>query len=751
MRPRLAAPVVLRLAALGIAGLFAVLVAAPAAAQTPAAELGLEAAAGFGGRGSAAEWQPVEVRIEPTRPVAGTLAVSVRGDAGVTREMRPVEVSAASAKVFRFLVPSGVVAVDLTEAGRDPVTVRPSGQGPGAFLLGVLGEVPAGVPPVRSETVGVSAEWVAVDPAWLDVSPRALESLGTLVADRSVLAELGETARRNLALAVARGTDLVVVADGTDLAAVGDPGGAALAALDLPWLPGARRRAAGGRAGAAAWTLTAADLSGGGDGGGGGGRGGAGAGVVAVGAPAGLGRVLVTSVAPGGSGLGRSSALWSQLAGPSPLARREQGEYRVTSTPYTFARLLAEPGATAPTLPWLGVFALAYVLVVGPVNGLVLARLGRRELAWATVPIVTVVFTAGAFLGATQGRPPSGAAARLAYWIDGAAGELVAAGVRAPTPGQRSVVLPGTDWTVRPLVDSGAGSQVRRDADTVVSMELTALQLGGVAAWRAVAAPAPLRVSARAADTGVRVSVENVSPRTVTDVTVRTATATAHVGDLAPRAVEEVSVGGPELTAVPAYADPFSSDVAFDSDGIVGPPRSLEAALTSELADGSPGLAWAVGVDSGAPAAGVRAGDQPMVDKGTLVAVAAPVVLDRRGGLSPFAVSRELLTGDGELYRPGPLALEGAGQAFLRFRLPPGADRSALTSRLEQSGPDGGRVDLTVWDRRDRQWIDVDDALPATGQGVDRLVSPLGELWVRASGELLPFEFSARTVAGGPQ
>ncbi len=54
-----------------------------------------------------------------------------------------------------------------------------------------------------------------------------------------------------------------------------------------------------------------------------------------------------------------------------------------------------------------GLFALlgAYILLVGPINYLVLRRIGRREWAWATIPALIAIFAVGAYaFGATPSR-----------------------------------------------------------------------------------------------------------------------------------------------------------------------------------------------------------------------------------------------------------------------------------------------------------------------------------------------------------
>ena len=706
-----------------VLSLFLVLAPAAGAVEDDASDelrisdLGLSVTTGYDGRVTDSGWQPVTVSLEPSRPLAATLAVSVQGNWGPVAETARIEVAAGSVKLYRFLLPAGTVRVTVAEEGAEPLTVRPATRAQTQeYLVGVIGGPAQGLPPLRGEQIGRSGQWVGLDSAWLELSSFALEPLGAVVADAAALQALSPEGRANLALGVAGGTDLVVVGQG----------GEDLAALGLPWTPPPD-----------AWQMTAGDLTGED-------IAGAAGDVVATAFPAGYGRVVVTPVRPGDPGLGRNGELWSTLATASPRTANENvSDYKVAQAPHQFSRLLAEKGTSAPALPWLGAFVAVYVLVVGPLNGLILSRMGRRELAWATVPMVTLIFTAGAFLGATTGRPPTGASATLAFWNDGAAGQFVAAGVRAPTPGSRTIQLPGTAWTTRAMMDGGRQGTVARGEDTTVTMDLTSLQLGGVAAWRPAQESAPLEVEAIAGEDGVTVTVRNTSGAALSDVTVRLATATRSLADLPPGAEETVTLGGSELPQAPAYRDPFEG-LPFDVNGVAGVPVSMRAVLNSELADGRPGMAWVSAIDAGGGVQ-VRSGSESVRNHGAVLAVGTRVVQGE--GLSPYTIQRDGFVSANGGYRPGPEAVEGAGEAFLRFRLPPGADPTLLTNELDRSNESGGRPTLTVWDRVARQWVPADDILSDVEPR--RLVSPLGEVWVRANGEMFPFEYSGRSIAGG--
>jgi hypothetical protein len=59
---------------------------------------------------------------------------------------------------------------------------------------------------------------------------------------------------------------------------------------------------------------------------------------------------------------------------------------------------MATSEALVPDISWLLVAILGYALIVGPVNLMVLRRIGRRELAWVTVPVISVLAVAGFWL-----------------------------------------------------------------------------------------------------------------------------------------------------------------------------------------------------------------------------------------------------------------------------------------------------------------------------------------------------------------
>ncbi|MGH9065909.1 MAG: hypothetical protein ACRD0J_00035, partial [Acidimicrobiales bacterium] len=125
------------------------------------------------------------------------------------------------------------------------------------------------------------------------------------------------------------------------------------------------------------------------------------------------------------------------------------------------APVLADmPGVTLPSAAVLAILLLAYLVVVGPLNFFVLKRLGRRDLAWATVPAISLVAVAAAWAtGLGTPRSPVVNQVRLAVASPGSH--------RAAVASLAAVYLPrGGSVAVRPaggaLLTGLAGTGGRR-------------------------------------------------------------------------------------------------------------------------------------------------------------------------------------------------------------------------------------------------------------------------------------------------
>lgn len=95
-----------------------------------------------------------------------------------------------------------------------------------------------------------------------------------------------------------------------------------------------------------------------------------------------------------------TQAFWESLIGPGSAYPENMPfdmsirQMRGNQLSYALSNI---PALDLPSIQGLSILLGIYILVVGPVNYLVLRRLHRLQLAWVTIPAITVLFTAGAF------------------------------------------------------------------------------------------------------------------------------------------------------------------------------------------------------------------------------------------------------------------------------------------------------------------------------------------------------------------
>lgn len=629
-------------------------------------DLGAEVVVGYGRGPDAARWSPVEVTFSPRVPIAGDLAVHVNGQIGSALRREAVEVAAGATKVVHLLVPPGEeLSVRFTPRDQRALQLAmPGDRSATAVYVGGIGTAPALPATLASLGSDRAVRAVAVDPALLDAGPRALEALDAVIVPTAELTALADEHRRSLEVAVAQGLDLVVpVAPGDDdLPVTWDPVGAVTAAgADVTIEPAPDT-----------WSATGEELGTAG-----------GAGVVVAASPAGDGRVVATAAAPGDGDLGADARLWATLLQPRadtglPFANIEHG---------AFSAELFGGGISVPGSRGFALFVLVFVLVVGPINALALRRWGRREMAWVTVPAVTVVFTLVAIGSAAARAPTSSPVTRAAWWFDGVGEELTATAVQSSSRGTATVDLPaGHDGIVAEPWSMLTGTVARSAQGTRVAVPLEALQTATVVSWGPAATP-PLRVSATFVDDQLEVELTNDAASTLTDVEVHVATHVEAVDDLPAGASSSVTVddlGG----SLPRsrWADGREPMMGFDGRPRDVDPTAAVALLRGAVLDDTPGPVWVTARLADDPTGTVPGVAGPIDDRGTVIAVG--VTAGRQSGaVSPFEVQRQILRTAHHGWRPSPLAVEGAEEILVRFRLPPGTQPGDLVSTLDTGGP----------------------------------------------------------------
>jgi hypothetical protein len=120
--------------------------------------------------------------------------------------------------------------------------------------------------------------------------------------------------------------------------------------------------------------------------------------VIAAERTMGQGTAVIVGIDAGQSGIGGSAAaraLWRRIlpqtvgAVVNPLALPDDGGI--------VGALNNLPAVGLPPIEQLLALLVAYIVLIGPINYLVLRRLDRREWAWLTMPLLIVVFSIGAF------------------------------------------------------------------------------------------------------------------------------------------------------------------------------------------------------------------------------------------------------------------------------------------------------------------------------------------------------------------
>lgn len=701
-----------RRAAVAVTALVLVLLLVPGTTTASGQQgLRLDVAVGFDDSGQVAGWVPVTVSFVPERPLRGEVrVVSTRHGSPVTVAV-PVEVGAGAPVAVRMAVPAGSLEVAVLD-GDDVVASRRRHILPlESLALGVL-EGAADGPAFTHLPSGLSARWLPVEAEWLEV-PNGLDSLDVLVVAPDVWQDLDEVARAAIWADVVLG-GLTLVLTGP----VPDPPGAGLD-LDAP--------------GAAVRTVDD------------------GQGTAAVVAAAGLGRVALTRLASTGP------QVWEALAGPrpglSPLADLESAE----SQPFAAQELLRQAHAApeVPRIPFLGVFLLAYLLLVGPVNAWVLHRRGRPELAWVTVPAVSLVFTLVPVLTVTGSPGSTTMTTRsVAWWLDGVGEQRVASAWLAHSSGPVSARLDGRGWSALPWGGQLVGAAVQRlDGAVEVTGQARVGEVAGVVASRPLAEPPPLAVSARWVDGQVRVEVTNSGQEAYTDVQLVVANRVVDLPDLpAGHTHTQLDTGQAELSrprvrGFPPPPVPEGTAILAGPDAVaMGGPHPDHVVVPGPLRHGVPGVVWVV-AQGPAPVGVVDlASDVDTEVAQQMVAVGASVdVTDSAAGGS-LAPATVLLQPVHVPHMPDQLRVWDeafAARLLLRAQLASWATDAQMAVYL-----DGIGLGVEVWDDTARTWRSV-EAFEPVGD-LAALLTPAGELWLRADNAQGGIAVAARDQVLGP-
>ncbi len=695
------------------ASLVLVPIAVPATAATP--KVRLDASMGFAGTTRQGAPAPLRVLAESDGFFSGILRVTVQGPQNVVFIEQPLEVPGGSRKVIHLLLPrattgdvsaidkSGAVAGHATISG-STITTEP--------LIGVIS---VDAPPATSvplPILGVDAKVVPVARELVDLGAEALRGLTHLVVEAEAGATLSPRQIAAITGYAQQGGDLVV---------------AAASEAALRFLPAALRGTGGG------------DLRRTRDG---------------------LGNVTVALASLRSSAWRAGGAMWSRALRAQDVMRWAGDDLASNE----WQESLSQSGRfRRPTIGWLLTFVLGYVALAGPVNFIVLARMKRRELAWITVPILAIVFAAGAFVAGRGVRNVPIVQGVAIVTIDGSGErDLVALGVLSRTGGTEHVRLSG-DWlTDAILPGAGAADQIPRvvaDRDGVdVGFNLSIGAFGTAAARRTRAIEAKSAGTLTVGSFQYKGTVRNPAPFALRGASVIVGSSVQSIGSMAPGQSSTVTVAETRRGPLSSIEEAFFEN-GFDSS-VFGPrPDGFFALLRRARATaglGEPGNAFLIGSAELAEASGSLGLGR--VEGNMLVIAPLRLTYPAGADVPAAAIRRSVIDSDGILdpnFSPFAM-IQNAKRSIVRFELPRRARELTLSTvdlgaiGFGKFGPInidpntgqpvapeavGKGTSLSFYDFKRKRW----SALRVSGDSIHldpaKAVSPEGDVLVRISSD----------------
>lgn len=238
------------------------------------------------------------------------------------------------------------------------------------------------------------------------------------------------------------------------------------------------------------------------------------------------------------------------------------------------------PGLGLPSFWLICGFLGAYIAALGPLNYAVLRRLKRRELAWVTIPILVILFSAAAFilgLATRGGRPIVNQLAIVQVWPDrdrAYVNSLI--GVFSPSRSTYDIQL-GAGFFTQPLeFNSLGGEQDWRflQTETGSLVEGMRVDVGGIegvaiAGWTdAPDLSSDLSYTMNAANALVEGTIQNNTPWTIRDAVLLGPGFSQKVDDLSPGAQEALrfqisasAIGAQKSSNVPFNPFPYDNTI----------------------------------------------------------------------------------------------------------------------------------------------------------------------------------------------
>lgn len=399
------------------------------------------------------------------------------------------------------------------------------------------------------------------------------------------------------------------------------------------------------------------------------------------------------------------------------------------------------PALDLPAWWLIGGLVLVYVLLVGPANYFVLRAMGRRALAWVTVPIIALVASGGAYGASVVTKGTSVLANEISIvhvqpgW-DRAYNEQYM-GIVAPTRGDYDVALGTRPSTISPIyyfsgnVDPNAvAMRINTATDGITLPAMTAFTMRGFATEGITAAPT---VTGQAQLVGgqLKGTIKNTSSVDFTDGVVLAGNSYQKLGELPPN-------GTATFNLQPAVSSTFNGQPAFmqvypNAFSCCGQPSNsssdaerqaeIRTSVLSTLPINSFGPVPVAGTPTVVlwtkqPFQQVTVnGGHPRTYVESAIVLTLPIVEIGAGSLASGVVSGRLIDLDADLSQGGPpgMLIANSGSMTYAFNpaLAPGSHLSGVT--ISSANPYGGKVVAVtgtpvrgqVWDWKASAWVDV--------------------------------------------
>lgn len=204
---------------------------------------------------------------------------------------------------------------------------------------------------------------------------------------------------------------------------------------------------------------------------------------------------------------GRSAEDWAAILRPAPLDLSRSSEGRPMGGPHPLLQAASEAGnRQVPSLPWLLFAIIGFAAVVGPVNFIVLSRIGKRDWAWLTIPALALIAVGGFWVAGRQRIGGTNLTHASVISAEGTTQARSALLVAAGMAGERQISFqPATQvYPERPLA-GGSGPELRMLGDGTAAVDLEQLGFTGIGLF----IPEPAVELPRVAIEGDRLVVEN--------------------------------------------------------------------------------------------------------------------------------------------------------------------------------------------------------------------------------------------------